>query len=91
MGASPKGDHQCPDDKVKDFKRMLSTTKHARRSAVKGVMAAFAGALAVAFALPASAHAAPNTGSISVHQIVAHQNSAPQPGTPIQHQYQQLH
>lgn len=45
----------------------------------------------IAIGLATSAHAAPNTGSSAVHQIVAHQNSAPQPGTPIQHQYQQLH
>ncbi|GAB09620.1 hypothetical protein GOARA_043_00950 [Gordonia araii NBRC 100433] len=40
---------------------MLSTTKHARRSAAKGVIAAVAGALAVGLALPASAAAAPVT------------------------------
>jgi len=40
---------------------MLSTTKHARRSASKGVLAAVAGTIAVALAMPASAHAAPIT------------------------------
>ena len=45
----------------------------------------------IAIGLATSAHAAPSTTSSSVHQMFAHQNNAPLPGTPIQHQYQQLH
>jgi hypothetical protein len=44
----------------------------------------------IAIGLATSAHAAPTTSS-SVHQMFAHQNNGSQPGTPIQHQYQQLH
>lgn len=48
----------------------------------------------IAIGLATSAHAAPNTGSStssSVQQLFAHQNNSAQPGTPIQHRYQQLH